>query len=76
MSTFSDVLNVLPEAVVKTLRLIEKTKKKIVNTNWSLIFNKTCLNENIWPTYTNLFNYINLIKKTSNFLIHLLISFK
>ena len=53
MSTFSDVLNVLPEAVAKTLRLIEKIKKKIVNTNWSLIFNQTCLNENIWFTYTN-----------------------
>ena len=58
MSTFSDVLNVLPETVVKTLRLIEKIKKKIVNTNWSLIFNQTCLNENIWPTYTNHNKYV------------------
>ena len=54
MSTFSDVLNVLPKAVVRTFRLIEKTKKKIVNLNWSLTFNQTYLNENIWPTYTNI----------------------
>ena len=47
MSTFSDVLNVLPEAVVRTFRLIEKTKKKIVNLNWSLISNQTFLNESI-----------------------------
>ena len=53
MSTLSNVQNVLPEAVERTLRLIEKTKKKIVNLNWSLIFNQTCPNENIWHTYTN-----------------------
>ena len=48
MSTFSDVLNVLPEAVVRTFKLIEKkTKKKIVNLNWSLISNQTFLNESI-----------------------------
>ena len=34
-------------------RNYEKIIKKIVNTKWSLVFNETCLKENIWPTFTN-----------------------
>ena len=45
MSTFSDVLNILPNSIIEIFRSIEKVKKKIVNKNWSLIFNQTCLNE-------------------------------
>ena len=54
MSTFSNVINILPVAVVNNFRSLEKVKKKIINAKWSLSFNQTCLKENIWPTYTNI----------------------
>ena len=34
----------------------ENTYKKKINKTWSLIFNKTCIRENLWPTFTNLLN--------------------
>ena len=33
-------------------RKIEKLKSKIINLKWSVIFNDTCLKENLWPNYT------------------------
>ena len=35
-------------------RKIERTRKKIVETEWSIKFNNICINEQLWPTYTNL----------------------
>ena len=39
----------------KTLvRKTEKENKKIANTESSLVYNTTCLKENLLPTYTNM----------------------
>ena len=39
----------------KTLvRKTEKENKKIANTESSLVYNTTCLKENLLPTYTNI----------------------
>ena len=35
-------------------RLIEKYEKKIINLNWSIQFNKICMQENIMPKYTTI----------------------
>ena len=43
----------------KTLvRKTEKENKKIANTESSLVYNTTCLKENLLPTYTNIYIYI------------------
>ena len=42
----------LPVQIKNIIRYIEKTNKKIVNTTNSLVFNETCLKEQILPTYT------------------------
>ena len=40
----------------KTLvRKTEKENKKIANTESSLVYNTTCLKENLLPTYTNIY---------------------
>ena len=45
----------------KTLvRKTEKENKKIANTESSLVYNTTCLKENLLPTYTNIYKYIYL----------------
>ena len=45
MSTFSNVINILPVAVVNNFRSLEKVKKKIISAKWSFSFNQTCLKE-------------------------------
>ena len=43
----------------KTLiRKTEKENEKIANTESSLVYNTTCLKENLLPTYTNIYIYI------------------
>ena len=45
----------------KTLvRKTEKENKKIANTESSLVYNTTCLKENLLPTYTNIYIYIGI----------------
>ena len=43
---YSNFLNQLPSEEKCSYRNYEKIQKKIVNTNWSLVFNQTCLKEN------------------------------
>ena len=42
----------LPCDVTKNYRLIEKNESKLLKNKWSLIFNETCINEQILPNYT------------------------
>jgi hypothetical protein len=42
----------LPVQTKNIVRYIEKTNKKIANKTNSLVFNETCLKEEILPTYT------------------------
>ena len=41
----------------KTIRLIDSTDKKLINTELALLLNKTSKNENILPRYTDI-NFI------------------
>ena len=44
----------LPLEYKTSIRKLEKTIKKIVDTESALVFNQTCLKENILPKYTNI----------------------
>ena len=49
----------------KTLvRKTEKENKKIANTESSLVYNTTCLKENLLTNYTNI--YISIICRNNN----------
>ena len=50
---YANLLLQLPEELIRIFRKYEQEKKKEINTNWSVVFNKTCLAENIWPKFTN-----------------------
>ena len=43
----------LPVEDKKIIRILERLRKKEINTRCSELFNKTCLNEDLLPTYTN-----------------------
>ena len=51
---YGSLLNTLPVDFKNILREKESVNKKIINAEWSLVFNKTCIKENIWPNYTKI----------------------
>ena len=57
---YSNFFNQLPSEEECSYGNYEKIQKKIVSTNWLLVFNQTCLKENIWPTFTRYKEYYSL----------------
>ena len=51
---YVDNLRKLPFTASSILRKLENVKRKIIKCKWSIVFNETCLNENILPNYTNI----------------------
>ena len=49
---YRKLLNSLPDIMKLKYRNCEKLVKKCINAEWSKVFNSTCLEENVWPTYT------------------------
>jgi len=45
--------NFQEEETKKIFRKLEKTTKKLINIKLHLLFNRTCINENLLPKYTN-----------------------
>ena len=54
MASYGEKLNSLPQDLKKCFRDLENVRKKIINANWSIVFNKTCIKNNIWPNFTNI----------------------
>ena len=44
----------LPQQLQLYYRKYESLYKKKINKMWALNFNKTCINENLWPTFTTI----------------------
>ena len=57
MSNYGDLLYELPNELKNLFRNLERTSRKIIMSNWSLKFNKTCLKENLLPKYSNFRNH-------------------
>ena len=47
----------LPAEKKQKIRRIEKINKKIASVKCSLVFNRTCIKENLLPKYTNIYVY-------------------
>ena len=52
---FGDFLYIQQDNIEKQVGNIENLEKKLANTRVSIVFNKTCLNENLLPTFTNIY---------------------
>ena len=50
--SYGDLLKKLPEDLKKDIRKYEALRKKIIDAIWSLVFNRTCINEGLLPNYT------------------------
>ena len=54
----------LPQQLKIYYRKYESLYKKKINKLWALNFNKTCINENLWPTFSKN-NKNNLCQQTN-----------
>ena len=66
---FGELIYQQPENIEKLLRKIENLEKKLANARVAIFFNKTCLNENILPKFTNIYIYIYIFTYNSGGLI-------
>ena len=51
---FVRTIHTLPSEIKNIYRKIEKNENKLLKNKWSLIFNETCLKEEILPNYTKI----------------------
>ena len=51
--SYVDTLYRCPEELIKLFRSLEQIRKKEINSKWSIVFNETCIKENLWPNFTN-----------------------
>ena len=59
---FDKLIYPQPENIKKLIRKIENLEKKLANARSAILFNKTCLNENILSKFTNIYIYtVNLL---------------
>ena len=62
MNNYGILLNTIPYNLKKKIRLLERYGKKINNITWSIMFNQTCIKEDIMPKYCK-FKMFVCIKK-------------
>ena len=56
---FGQLLHLLNNEELKNkIRNFEKQKKKVISAKYGILFNQTCLNEELYPTFTNIYIYI------------------
>ena len=53
--TIGDLIHDLPKPNKDLIRSIEQTRKKLVKCAYALAYNKTCINEDILPKWTNIY---------------------
>ena len=55
---FGEFLHLHPENIKKLIRKIENLENKLANARVAIVFNKTCLNEHLLPTFLFIYIYI------------------
>ena len=60
--SFGQLLHLLDSDDLKNkIRNYEKQKKQIISAKYGIIFNQTCLNEGLYPTFTNIYICIYIL---------------
>ena len=62
MESFANFLFLFNQETRKLIRYIENIEKKLINCQLAVVFNETCLNEDILSIYTNIYVYIHQYK--------------
>ena len=59
-----DVLPSLCQEQKRVFRQLETVKKKIVNAHYAVVFNQTCITENLLPYFTNVRLYDRAVQRS------------
>lgn len=59
------LINNTPNEVKQLFRKVEVLNKKLINNNWSVVFNKTCLKENLLPKYSDFKIHDPAVRRTT-----------
>ena len=73
-SIFRTCLYIQPDNIKKQVRNIGNLEKKLANARVAIVFNKTCLNENLLPTFTNIYIYIYIAHRNKNIYICIIVN--
>ena len=68
--SFVQFFGMIPNDLKHMFRELERVNKKLINSNWSVKFNLTCINENMLPNYSNFRLHdqaANALNDTTNF---------
>ena len=52
---FGQLLHLLDNELKNIIRNFEKQRKQIISAQYGILFNQTCLNEELQPTYSNIY---------------------
>ena len=52
------ILNINDRETINKIRTYEKLNKKLINAEHAVLFNETCINENLLPKYSDIYIYI------------------
>ena len=61
--SFNTIIEILQndQRKIKLIRKYENTRKKIINNECAILFNKTCINESLLPKYIYIYNTHDII---------------
>ena len=64
VASFNTIIEILQndQSKIKLIRKYENTRKKIINNECAILFNKTCINERLLPKYNYIYIYIQEFK--------------
>ena len=67
--SFNTIIEILQndQRKIKLIRKYENTRKKIINNECAILFNKTCINESLLPKYIYIYISRKLSPKWKNF---------
>ena len=56
VASFNTIIEILQndQSKIKLIRKYENTRKKIINNECAILFNKTCINERLLPKYSDI----------------------
>ena len=68
VASFNTIIKILQndQSKIKLIMKYENTRKKIINNECAILFNKTCINEHLLPKYIHIYIYLYIYKKLSH----------
>ena len=57
--TLGEIIFQFPNNIKIIMRQLEKLERKQIKANMAILFNRTCINKNLLPQFTNIYIFSN-----------------